>query len=82
MWKRSDSDVILRFNCLSSHIVSEKGSVQFSPSDLVSLMSFVREKYLENTERPSMPRTEDGDMARVRAHCVDNVIQYVASTIK
>ena len=82
MWKRSDSDVILRFNCLSSHIVSEKGSVQFSPSDLVSLMSFVSDKHFFNIERPSIPRAEDRDMAGIRTHCVDDEFQYAASTIR
>lgn len=46
-----------------------RGSVQFSPSDLVSLISFVRERHLADTERPSIPRAEDGDMAGVRSHC-------------
>lgn len=53
-----DPDDLLRFNCLSRHIVPKKGSVQFSPSDLVSLISFVRERQLVDTKEPSTPRAE------------------------
>lgn len=53
---------LLRFKCLSWHIGPKKGSVQFSPSDFVSLMSFVREGHIMNTKRPRTLRAEAGDM--------------------
>ena len=43
------------------HFVPEKGYVPLVPRDLVSFMSFVRERHLVNTKRLSTPRSEAGD---------------------